>query len=408
MSTIKTCCALVPAKLIRLAPLAFLSPLFIFAVSVFAQPATPAAQSSAAGLVLEGTVRGSQNQSYVKVPFAVPAGTERVTITFDYTGKEQHTALDLGLLDPAVPALLERRQQIHAHRRTHGRHSLVPARRHSSGHVECLIGVPNIRASVESHYTIHVYLSSHGRGRAAAAPFCASRCARARPGFAAICTCTPRTVTASAPARRARWFPARVFFTVDAAARRGLDFIAITDHNASSQYDAMRELQPYFDKVLLIPGREITTFQGHINFLGSTDFVDFRLDGKTVPDVNTLLRGADSVGAITSINHPDSPTGEICMGCGWTPATPVDMHLLTGVEAVNGGDEQHGISELPFWNKELNRGCRLTGIGGSDNHRPMQPLDQDRLHRQPDHRRLRHGALHARDPRRHSRRPRLH
>ena len=34
--------------------------------------------------LLEGTVRASQNQSYVKVPFTVPAGTERVTITFDY------------------------------------------------------------------------------------------------------------------------------------------------------------------------------------------------------------------------------------------------------------------------------------------------------------------------------------
>jgi hypothetical protein len=170
--------------------------------------------------------------------------------------------------------------------------------------------------------------------------------------------------------------PCPVYFTVDAAARRNLDFIAITDHNASSQYDAMRELQPYFDKVLLIPGREITTFQGHINFLGSTDFVDFRLDGRNVRDVNTLLRSAARVGAITSINHPASPAGENCMGCGWTPSTPVDMRLPTGVEVVNGGEEQYGISDLPFWNKELNRGCRLTGIGGSDNHRPMQPLDQ--------------------------------
>ncbi len=25
----------------------------------------------------------------------------------------------------------------------------------------------------------------------------------------------------------------------------------------------MRELQPYFDRLLLVPGREITTFQGH-------------------------------------------------------------------------------------------------------------------------------------------------
>jgi hypothetical protein len=166
--------------------------------------------------------------------------------------------------------------------------------------------------------------------------------------------------------------PCPVYFTVDAAARRGLDFIAITDHNATSHYDAMRELQPYFDKLLLIPGREITTFHGHINFLGSTDFVDFRVDGKTVTDVNALLRNAASVGAITSINHPLSPSGEICMGCGWTPSTPVDMRLLTGIEAVNGGNDQH----VAFWNKQLNLGCRLTGIGGSDNHRPMQPLDQ--------------------------------
>ena len=92
--------------------------------------------------------------------------------------------------------------------------------------------------------------------------------------------------------------------------------------------------------------------------------------------MNTLLRDAARVGAITSINHPASPSGEICLGCGWAPAAPVDMHLLTAVEAVNGADERYGVSDLPFWNKQLNRGCRLTGIGGSDNHRPMQPLDQ--------------------------------
>jgi hypothetical protein len=178
------------------------------------------------------------------------------------------------------------------------------------------------------------------------------------------------------PSQTGKMVPCPVYFTVDAAARRGLDFIAITDHNAASQNDAMRELQPYFDKLLLIPGREITTFQGHINFLGSTDFVDFRLDGKTVPDMNALLRAADRVGALTSINHPAAPTGESCLGCGWTPAKPVDMRLLTAVEAVNAGDEQYGFSDVAFWDKQLNRGCRLTGIGGSDNHRPMLPLDQ--------------------------------
>ena len=35
-----------------------------------------------------------------------------------------------------------------------------------------------------------------------------------------------------------------------------------------------------------------------------------------------------------------------------------------------------GISDVPFWNKELDEGCRLTGIGGSDNHRPLEPLEE--------------------------------
>ncbi len=59
--------------------------------------------------------------------------------------------------------------------------------------------------------------------------------------------------------------------------RRGLDFIAVTDHNTISQYDALRELQPYFDQLLFIPGREVTTFQGHANVFGITRFVDYRI-----------------------------------------------------------------------------------------------------------------------------------
>lgn len=64
------------------------------------------------------------------------------------------------------------------------------------------------------------------------------------------------------------------------------------------------------------------------------------------------------------------------MGCGWTPAVPVDMNLLEAVEAVNGGSEIPAFSGIPFWEHQLNLGHRLTAIGGSDNHRPMRPLDQ--------------------------------
>jgi hypothetical protein len=354
--------------------------LFLYHPSAAAvQQAASQAQSTTTGLVIEGTVSGSQNQSYVMAPFSVPAGTERVTITFDYTGKERHTNLDLGLLDPSELRCWSGGNKSML---TVGLMDATPSCLPGAippGTWNVLVGVPNIRASVESLYTIHVYLSS--TGAVAAEPAVLREPLRTGPAwFRGDLHMHTAHSDGQCPSQTGRMVPCPLFFTVDAAARRGLDFIAITDHNASSQYNAMRELQPYFDKVLLIPGREITTFQGHINFLGSTDFIDFRLDshsgGKTVPDLNTLLRDAARVGAVTSINHPNSPTGEICLGCGWTPATPVDMHLLTGVEAVNGGDEQYGISDLSFWNKELNRGCRLTGIGGSDNHRPMQPLDQ--------------------------------
>lgn len=333
-----------------------------------------ASNTSFTEMVLEGTVRGGQNQSYVQVPFRVPAGTERVTITFAYTEKEQHTNLDLGMLDPAELRCWSGGNKSML---TVGLSDATPSCLPGAipaGEWNVLIGVPNIRAHVESHYTIHVYLSK--TGAVAQQPALLREPLRSSPGwFRGDLHMHTAHSDGQCPSQTGKMVPCPVFFTVDAAARRGLDFIAITDHNATSHYDAMRELQPYFDKVLLIPGREITTFQGHINFLGTTDFVDFRLATGNIPDVNTLLRNADSLGGITSINHPTSPSGEVCLGCGWTPATKVDIHLITAVEAVNGGSELYGLSGIPFWDKELNEGCRLTGIGGSDNHRPMEPLD---------------------------------
>ena len=331
--------------------------------------------NSSTELTLEGTIQGSQNQSYVKVPFAVHAGTERVTISFQYSGKEQHTALDLGMLDPAgLRCWSGGNKSVLTVGLSDATPSCLPGPI-PAGMWNVLIGVPNIRASVTSHYAIHVYLSS--TGSVADQPEILRQPLRSGPAwFRGDLHMHTAHSDGQCPSQSGKMVPCPVFFTVDAAARRGLDFIAITDHNATSQYNSMRELEPFFDKLLLIPGREITTFQGHINFLGSTDFIDFRLDGKTVPDINQLLRSERDTGAIASINHPKAPTGEICMGCGWTPAIQPDMRLLTAIEAVNGGSEQRGPSHLPFWDEKLNQGCRLTGIGGSDNHRPQQPLDQ--------------------------------
>ena len=169
--------------------------------------------------------------------------------------------------------------------------------------------------------------------------------------------------------------PCPTWIALDAAARRGLDFIAITDHNTTSQYDDLRELQPYFDRLLLIPGREVTTFMGHANVFGITEFLDFRVGSSAVPDMNSLLRRAHNLNALISINHPNAPTGEVCMGCGWTP-TSTEMTLVDAVEAVNGGAEDGPYSGASFWEKQLDAGYRLTAVGGSDNHDAQLPPDR--------------------------------
>lgn len=343
------------------------------ASALFSQ--VPAHPSPKPDYVLHGVVHGSQNNTYIKVPFRVPAGVHRVTLTFTYTGRDQHTALDLGLLDPAGLRCWSGGNKSVL---TVGLSDATPSCRPGAipaGTWNVLIGVPNIRAQVTSDYTAQVYLTR--TGLVADYPEILRKPLRDGPGwFRGDLHMHTAHSDGQCPSQTGTMVPCPVYFTVDAAARRGLDFIAITDHNATSQYNSMRELQPYFDKVLLIPGREITTFQGHLNFLGTTDFLDFRLGSAGVPTVNDLLRNARKLGALVSINHPRNPSGEICMGCGWTPKPPADMNLLDAIEAVNGGSESPAVSGIPFWEQQLDAGYRLTAIGGSDNHRPVTPLDR--------------------------------
>lgn len=176
----------------------------------------------------------------------------------------------------------------------------------------------------------------------------------------------------SCTSQRGNRVPCPLFKTVEAAANAKLDFIAVTDHNTVSHFGSLRELQPYFDKLLLVPGVEITTFGGHANIFGPRHFVDFRVGSKTVPDVRALEREVAASGAIMSVNHPALPSGEQCMGCGWT-WKDTDWSKVTAIEAVNGIYAEGPLAGIPFWYARLNEGHRLTGIGGSDNHDADQP-----------------------------------
>jgi hypothetical protein len=340
--------------------------IFLVANTCHAQQAHP-------DQVLHTTVTYADRQTYIELPFDVPEGIARITIESSYTERAKHTTIDLGLFDgERFRGWSGGNKASFTLSATDATPSYLPGPIRP-GRWNLVLGIPNIREGVRSEYTANVYFA-----RAADSP--------------AVSTFSPAPLR-SAPAwyrgdlhmhdahsdgsclsQSGRKVPCPLYKTVESAVRRGLDFIAISDHNTTSHYNAMRELQPYFDYLLLIPAREITTFQGHANVYGTTEFIDFRLTSAYVPNINQLLKQVQDLRGIFSINHPGLPSGEQCMGCGWTvPNT--DFSRVTAIEVVNGNLAEGPGSGISLWQEQLNKGFRLTGLGGSDNHDADLPPD---------------------------------
>jgi hypothetical protein len=285
-------------------------------------------------------------------------------VDFTYTGRDKRTTLDLGIADPARYRGNSGGNKSHF---TIGESDATPSYLPGpipAGRWKLLISVPNIRPAEHAVYRAEIRFNSRIEDQG----FTLTSLANDTRWYRGDLHMHTAHSDGSCVSQSGKSVPCPVFLTAQAAIARGLDFIAISDHNATSQYEAMRELQPYFDRLLLIPGREITTFWGHFNIFGITQFVDYRaiLGGN---DVNAIVRDVRAKGGIASINHAYSPDGEICMGCGWKPPYPVDMSLFTGIEVINGGQ----LISTGFWDHQLAGSLRLTAIGGSDNHNgPME------------------------------------
>ncbi|MBN8887914.1 MAG: CehA/McbA family metallohydrolase [Rudaea sp.] len=325
-------------------------------------------------LTLTGKLSGKDNQTYKLVPFDVPAGVDRITVDFAYTGREEKTTIDLGLLGPggfknnAFRGWSGGNKSRYTVSATDATPSYVPGPI-TPGRWNLLLGIPNIRENAHAEFTAKVYFSRNGK-----IPDLLDAPLRAESGWYrgdlhmhgahSDGSCTPQSGKGKVPCP--------LFLSAQTAAERGLDFIALSDHNTVTQANAVRELQPYFDRLLLLPGRELTTFTGHANLLGTWVPLDFRVGSAEVPDWNALLRNAAKLGGFVSINHPIRLSGEVCMGCGWTAEPEVDMRLVQGIEVVNGNDADTLISGIPFWQARLDKGFRLTAVGGSDDHNAKQ------------------------------------
>lgn len=75
------------------------------------------------------------------------------------------------------------------------------------------------------------------------------------------------------------------------ARSRGLDFLAVTDHNTVTHHPHLAAV----DGITLLPGQEVTTDRGHANVFGDVGWVDFR------QPVDSWVEHA---AGLISINHP--------------------------------------------------------------------------------------------------------
>src|ERR1700730_4707071 len=344
---------------------------FVFLILLVAN--TCYAQQGHPDLVLHRTVTYADRQTYIELPFDVPEGIARVTIESSYTERDKHTTIDLGLFDgERFRGWSGGNKALFTLSTTDATPSYLPGPIRP-GRWKLILGVPNIREGVRSEYTANVYFA-HATDSPVVSTFSPAPLRAAPAWYRGDLHMHDAHSDGSCLSQSGRKVPCPLYKTVEDAARRGLDFIAISDHNTTSHYDAMRELQPYFDKLLLIPAREITTFQGHANVYGTTEFIDFRLTSAYVPDINQLLKRVQDLHGVFSINHPGLPSGELCMGCGWTvPNT--DFSRVTAIEVVNGNLAEGPGSGISLWQEQMNNGFRLTGIGGSDNHDADLPSD---------------------------------
>jgi hypothetical protein len=324
------------------------------------------AQQAPADLTLHRTVTYADRQTYIELPFDVSEGITRVTIESSYTERDKHTTIDLGLFDgERFRGWSGGNKSSFTVSETDATPSYLPGPIRP-GKWKLILGVPNIKDSVRSEFTAKVYFA-RATDAPAVSTFSQAPLRAASAWYRGDLHMHDAHSDGSCLSQSGRKVPCPLYRTVESAVRRGLDFIAISDHNTISQFNAMRELQPYFDNLLLMPAREITTFQGHANVYGTTEFIDFRLTSSYVPDINQLLKRVQDLHGVFSINHPGLPSGESCMGCGWiVPNT--DFSRVTAIEVVNGDLAEGPGSGISFWQEQLNKGLRITGLGGSDNH----------------------------------------
>lgn len=140
---------------------------------------------------------------------------------------------------------------------------------------------------------------------------------------------------------------------------KGLDFIGIANHNNFSENLAL----PHIDGLTFVPAVEWTHYKGHMNFFGVPAPFDNSFIANTKQEMQSIIAHAKSLGAVVSVNHPECP---LCP-YKWEDDEAYDM-----MEIWNGPMRGTNVRGITKWTFLLSQGRQIPAVGGSDYHKPKQ------------------------------------
>ena len=287
--------------------------------------------------------RKDQEESiYHYVPFDVPVGSAGVTITYSVSGFM--SVVDLGIFDP-----VDFRGWTGSARSI----AMISPERATPGYLPGVI----------RQGTWFVALGLHRVAEEGTQVSVTWKIGK--PDFPAVVTPAPaatRPPRRTLPARAGcRWFASdfhthsehsdgalSVFELTRLATSRGLEILAITDHNNTSHH-ALLPAAAKHHGINLIAGQELTTDTGHANAFGKIEWVDFR------EATQSWLDNITSRGGLLSINHP------LAAPCGWARDIPQGIPLM---ELWHSSWDRMSEEPIEWWDSR-----RAIPIGGSDFHR---------------------------------------
>jgi len=308
---------------------------------------------------------------YRMVPFDVPAGVVRLEVNYSFSGDDpggfmrpEGNILDIGLFDPRGSEFLQA-QGFRGWSGAARREFFLALGEATPGYLpgpilagrwEIILGLHHILPQgCDYRITVRLYAGETATVQTSALPSWPTL--RREPGwYRGDLHCHSHHSDGSSS----------LADVVASARARGLDFLAVTEHNTISHLPRLPALGG--SDLLLIPGQEITTEYGHANALGIRRWHEFRCqDGEQMAQVAADVQ---ATGALIVVNHPKE---------GGPPWEFGDEGQFDGIEVWQAPWFVFNEQSLARWDRLLREGHRITAVGGSDLHLPPFDGEKDNL-----------------------------